>query len=89
MVEGQEESVADAVRRDTGALNIIETSSILLNGFALLLLRGDDIAACRMLYSLDGITVQVKTDSHRSDRRQAACSHTTRAYRALVLARHE
>ena len=70
--------MADAVRRDTGALNIIETSFILLNGFALLLLRGNNIAACCMWYHLNGITWKVKTDNNRSDRRQAACSHTTR-----------
>lgn len=47
--------MADAVRRDTGALNIIETSSILLNAFALLLLRDDNLEACRMLHHLNGV----------------------------------
>ena len=44
--------MADAVRRDTGALNIIETSCTLLNASALLLFRVMDIEACRMLYHL-------------------------------------
>jgi hypothetical protein len=71
--------VADAVRRDTGALNLIETSSILLNAFALLLLRVNNIEACRMLYHLNGIIFRVKTVSNRSGRRQAARSQITRA----------
>lgn len=43
--------MADAVRRDTGALNIIETSFILLNASDLLF-RVVNIGAYRMLYHL-------------------------------------
>ena len=70
--------MADAVRRDTGALNIIETSFILLNASALLLFRVIDIEAHRMLYHYNGINARARTDSDRSDRRQVVCSCTTR-----------
>lgn len=70
--------MADAVRRDTGALNIIETSFILLNASALLLFRVIDIEAHRMLYHYNGINARAQTDSSRPDSSQSACSHTTR-----------
>ena len=70
--------MADAVRRDTGALNIIETSFILLNASALLLLRVISIEACCMLCHLNGINARATTDSDRSDWRQVVCSCTTR-----------
>ena len=54
--------MADAVRRDTGALNIIETSFILLNASALLLPRVINIEACRMLCHLDDIYARAKAE---------------------------
>ena len=69
--------MADAVRRDTGALNIIETSFILLNASASLLFRVINLEACRILCHLDGINARARTDSDRFDRRKAACSHNT------------
>lgn len=70
--------MADAVRRDTGALNIIETSCILPTLLHSLLCPVINIEAYRILYHLNGINARAKSDSNRFDKRQAACSHTTR-----------